>query len=265
MSPLHPISPATSSPRNPVLPSAPAPTPSAPARRRRLAATRTAVGLLAAVLLLQGCSSTEEKPQPEVVKSPSVAPMPFNSEFSRDGTFQSHIKLDDIDYVFTIWAAKATPRMAEWRPKGDKFFSFTFQGYDTRAEMRDPFRRKRLIWLERVQVTSSTTSTSGTVETPYVLDEWAPDVTFDPEARTSGRKGMLITSPKGAFELRNQVIKDLADDTEGVTLTFRATVHVQQRRGSNAYAKREVSLQIPVAIFASQYPTSPQPVPFNAS
>lgn len=247
-------------------PTSPPPTSPTPSPRRGRTPARATVALLAAVLLLlQGCSQAEEKPSPEVVKSPSVAPMPFNSEFSRDGTFQSHIKLDDIDYVFTIWAAKATPRMAEWRPKGDKFFSFTFQGYDTRAEMRDRFRRKRLIWLERVQVSSSTTTASGTVETPYVLDEWAPDVTFDPEARTSGRKGMLITSPKGAFELRNQVIKDLADDTEGVTLTFRATVHVQQRRGSTSYAKREVSLQIPVAIFASQYPTSPQPVPFNAS
>lgn len=226
---------------------------------------RTLVAALTALLLLAGCSPGTGEEAAAPGDAPVAAPMPFNSEFSRDGTFQSHIELDDVDYVFTIWASKATPRMAEWRPGGDKFFSFTFQGYDTRAEMRDPFRRKRLIWLERVQVTSTTTTASGTVETPYALDEWAPDITFDPEARTAGRKGMLITSPKGAFELRNQVIKDLAADTEGVTLTFRATVHVQQRRGSKAYATREVSLTIPVAIFASPHPTVPQPVPFNAS
>ena len=231
--------------------------------------TRVVVPLVVAllvVLTLSACSPlTDARDDLPAPTSPVVAPMPFNSEFSRDGTYQSHIRIDDIDFVFTIWAAKATPRMAEWYPKGDKYFSFTFQGYDTRREMRDPFSTKRLVWLERVQVTSRTTTGSGTTESPYTLDEWAPDVTFDPQARTAGRRGMLITSPKGAFELRNQVLKDMADDTQGVTLDFRAVVHVQQRRGSNRYAQHEVTLQIPVAIFASEYATRPQPVPFNAS
>lgn len=227
---------------------------------------RSAALVVAVLLVLTGCSlptaPAEEKPPPV---NPSVAPMPFNSEFSRDGTYQSHIRIDDVDFVFTIWAAKATPRMAEWHPRGDKYFSFTFQGYDTRVRMRAPFARKRLIWLEQVQVTSRTTAPSGPGEPPYALDEWAPDVTFDPEARTSGRKGMLITSPKGAFELRNQVIKDLPDDTEGVTLTFRAVVHIQNGPRASGHSTREVSLEIPVAIFASPFATRPQPVPFNAS
>lgn len=226
-----------------------------------------AIVALSFILAASACSLLPEENREEsaTATSPSVAPMPFNSEFSRDGTYQSHIRIDDVDFVFTIWAAKATPRMAEWHPKGDKYFSFTFQGYDTRREMRAPFATKRLIWLERVQVTSRTTTSSGLVESPYSLDEWAPDVTFDPQARTAGRKGMLITSPKGAFELRNQVLKGMADDTQGVTLDFRAVVHLQQRRGANAYRTHEVTLQIPVAIFASEYATRPQPVPFNAS
>jgi hypothetical protein len=225
---------------------------------------RLVVGVAASLLLLSGCSAA---PQPSVQEEPSATQteMPFNSEFSRDGTFQSHADVDDVDFVFTIWAAKATPRMAEWRPKGDKFFSFTFQAYDTRQQMRAPFKSKRLVWLERVQVTSATTTDSGTVESPYSLDEWAPDITFDPEARTSGRKGMLITSPKGAFEIRNQVIKDLADDTQGVTLTFRAVVHMQAKPGSKTYTKREITQTIPVAVHKSKYPTIPQPIPFNAS
>ncbi|MFC6153638.1 hypothetical protein [Nocardioides yefusunii] len=236
-----------------------------PARRRL---TRLAVPLLCLSAALAGCSSTAQEAAPDestVLGAATAAEMPFNSEFSRDGTYQSHTKVDGIDFVFNIWASKATPRMGEWYPKGDKYFSFTFQGYDTATPMRSAFARKRLVWLEKVQVTSTSTTASGRVETPYTLDAWAPDVTFDPEARTLGRKGMLITSPKGAFELRNQVIKDLADDTEGVTLTFRATAHVQERRNSKNYRSHEITLQIPVAIFASGTPTVPQPVPFNAS
>lgn len=227
---------------------------------------RAAALLVTALVALTGCSLSSPAAEQEAPKvDPVVAPMPFNSEFSRDGTYQSHLLIDEVDYVFTIWAAKATPRMAEWHPKGDKYFSFTFQGYDTRTKMRASFARKRLIWLERVEVTSQTTAASGPAQPPYTLDAWAPDVTFDPEARTAGRKGMLITSPKGAFELRNQVIKDLPDDAEGVTLTFRATVHVQKGPRSAQYDTREVSLQIPVAIFPSEFATRPQPVPFNAS
>lgn len=76
---------------------------------------------------------------------------------------------------------------------------------------------------------------------------------------------MLITSPKGAFELRNQAIKDMADDTEGVTLTFRFTVHVQAKPGSRRYFRRDVVQELPIAIFSSEYATRPQPVPYNAT
>ncbi len=229
---------------------------------------RAVAVLVSAVLMLTGCSLIPDEkpaPQPTAQADPTVAPMPFNSEFSRDGTFQSHILIDGIDFVYTFWAAKTTPRMAEWHPKGDKYFSMSFQGYDTRRRLRDPFRTKRLVWLERVQVTSQTSTSSSTTESPYNLDEWAPDITFDPQARTRGRMGMLITSPKGAFELRNQVIKDMADDTEGITLNLRAVVHIQARAGAKRYVKREVTLQLPIAIFESKYATSPQPVPYNAS
>ncbi len=68
----------------------------------------------------------------------SVAPprqrrRPFDSQFTRDGTFQSHVVLPeapDLDFVYTIYPTKSTPRTNEWYPKGGKFFSFTFQAYD---------------------------------------------------------------------------------------------------------------------------------------
>lgn len=226
---------------------------------------RRLVLLLSLVLALTSCSLFEDEPEPTPEDTPRVADVPFGSEFSRDGTFQSHIKMQGIDFVYTVWSAKATPRMQEWHPRGDKYFSFTFQAYDTRRRLRDRFATKRLVWLERMQITSTSTTASGSSQSPYSMDEWAPDVTFDPEARTNGRKGMLITSPKGAFELRNQVIGDLADDTEGVTLTFRFTVHIETRAGSKRYVKRDVVQSLPIAVFESDFATRPQPVPYNAS
>ncbi|MBM9461434.1 hypothetical protein JK386_16140 [Nocardioides sp. zg-536] len=226
---------------------------------------------LAVVLALGLAACTAQEAEPGAAPSetgavaPAPAPVKFNSEFSRDGTFQSHIEMDGVDFVFTIWSAKTTPRMQEWYAKGDKYFSFTFQAYDTRQRLRDPFRTKRRVWLERVQISSQTTTKSGGSESPYNIDEYAPDITFDPEARTRKGKGMLITSPKGAFELRNQAIKDMADDTEGITLTFRATVHIQEQARSKKYTAREVTQVLPIAIFESEFATRPQPVPYNAT
>ena len=55
----------------------------------------------------------------------------------------------------------------------------------------------------------------------------AKKATFDPEP-VSTKYGMLITSPKGAFELRNQEIGEMADDTVGLVLTFAATVWIER-------------------------------------
>ena len=44
-----------------------------------------------------------------------------------------------IDYVYTLYPTKSTPRTNEWYPKGAKYFSFTFQAYDLDRELRDPF------------------------------------------------------------------------------------------------------------------------------
>lgn len=226
-----------------------------------------ALGLLVA---LSSCSLPKigsDKPQPQVTAEPApvVTEVPFDSEFSRDGTFQSHAHINNIDFVYTIWAAKTTPRMQEWYPQGDKYFSFTFQAYDMLRRLRDPFRTKRKIWLDRIRITSVTTTESGVTESPYGVNERAADVTFDPQALTRRNLGMLITSPKGALELRNQMIGTMADDTQGITLEFRATVNIETRAGSGKYTTRQIVQRLPIAIFESDFATRPQPVPYNAS
>lgn len=240
--------------------------PRSSARRPQPVRASTAVVLaVVAALLLGGCGVLDgqrsEASTPTATASPTAA---FDSQFTRDGTFQSHVKVGTLDFVYTIWPTKSTPRTNEWFPMGDKYFSFTLQAYDLSRKLRDPFRTKRRVYLGRIDVTSTTTTASGQSETPYTLAADARRITFDPEP-VSSRYGMLITSPKGAFELRNQKIGPLALDTRGVTLTFKATVWIQKRAGSREYVPELVTQEVPVAIFASKKPTVAQKIPINAN
>lgn len=239
--------------------------PSIPARRRAGAAL-----VAVAALLLSGCSAisdltSNDDPSETPSATPSASPTPYESQFTRDGTFQSHINIDNLDYVYTLYPTKSTPRTNEWYPKGSKYFSFTFQAYDLDREIRDPFKTKRKVWLDRIRVTSEVILYEGTSsERPYELDAKAKNVTFDPEP-LAGRYGMLITSPKGAFELRNQEITETSMDTKGIDLVFSATVWAETRAGSDKYTKKVIKQRVPIAIFPSEQPTEAQSIPVDAN
>ena len=226
--------------------------------------------LLAATVLLSGCSAFDgltgsDDPSSSPSASPSATETPYPSQFTRDGTFQSHIEINGMDYVYTLYPTKSTPRTNEWYPKGNKYFSFTFQAYDLNREIRDPFSTKRRVYLGRIQVDSETVKTDGgRVEHPYQLDAEARTITFDPEP-LSTKYGMLVTSPKGAFELRNQKIKPTSEDTRGIDLHFTATVWVQDSPGSTKFVKKVIRQKVPIAIFPSDKPTKAQSIPVDAN
>jgi hypothetical protein len=232
-------------------------------------AARALALALGTSLVLGGCGLLGDSgPEPTPAPSSSAADRIYDSQFTRDGTFQSHIAVKgapDIDFVYTLYPTKSTPRTNEWYPRGKKYFSFTFQGYDLAQGLRDPFRTKRKIYLQRIEVTSRTiTSGGGKTEKPYELDAVAKDVTFDPEP-LSTRYGMLITSPKGAFELRNQAIAGTSLDTRGIDLMFTATVWIETRAGSGDFIQREVEQTVPIAIFESEDKTQAAKIPINAN
>ncbi len=236
-------------------------------RRSRPSAT---AGLLAALLVLTGCSALDgltgsDDPTGSPSATPSATATPYDSQFTRDGTFQSHIDVNGLDFVYTLYPTKSTPRTNEWYPKGNKFFSFTFQAYDLDRALRDKFATKRQVYLDHITVTSETKTTDGgRVQHPYQLDAVAKDVTFDPEPLTT-RYGMIITSPKGAFELRNQKIKGTSPDTKGIDLLFTSTVWIQESPGSTRFYKKVIRQKVPIAIFASDKPTQAQPIPVDAN
>ncbi|MDF1602975.1 hypothetical protein [Nocardioides sp. YIM 152315] len=230
-----------------------------------------AISLVATLTALTGCSAIDgltgnDDPAETPSASPNATETPYDSQFTRDGTFQSHIDIDDLDFVYTLYPTKSTPRTNEWYPKGKKFFSFTFQAYDLDRDLRDPFRTKRKVYLDRIVVTSQVTLRDGSRsgEEPYSLDAVAKNVTFDPEP-VSTKHGMLITSPKGAFELRNQPIRPTSMDTKGIDLFFTATVWMEQRAGTGSFVKKKISQKVPIAIFESDEPTEAQSIPVDAN
>lgn len=234
---------------------------------------RGLAGVLSAVVAMaafSGCSvidglTSNDDPAESPSATPTASETPFDSQFTRDGTFQSHIDVDGVDFVYTLYPTKSTPRTNEWFPKGNKYFSFTFQAYDLDQPLRAPFDTKRLVYLDRMKVTSETKrSGGGEPEQPYELDVLAKKATFDPEP-VSTKYGMLVTSPKGAFELRNQKIGPMADDTVGLVLTFSATVWIERRASSNTFEKETIKQKVPIAIFSSDEPTEAQSIPVNAN
>jgi hypothetical protein len=235
--------------------------------RRGLAAALT-VSLVVAAGGCDAFGGSDDDPAPAASASTSAAAAAFDSQFTRDGTFQSHIELPEapgMDFVYTLYPTKSTPRTNEWYPKGSKYFSFTFQAYDLSRDLRDPFKTKRKAWLSHITVTSASTTSDGAAsEAPYSLDAVAARTTFDPQPLTS-KHGMLITSPKGAFELRNQEIGPLGDSTIGVTLTLSALVSVETEAGSGKYVPVQVVQQVPIAIFPSDQETVVSEIPVDAN
>lgn len=229
-----------------------------------VAALTTVAALLSGCSAFDGLTSSDDTSESPAA-APSAVETPYDSQFTRDGTFQSHIDVNGVDFVYTLYPTKSTPRTNEWYPKGSKFFSFTFQAYDLNRSLRDKFATKRKVYLDHITVTSETKTTDGgPVQHPYELDAVAKEITFDPEPVTT-KYGMIITSPKGAFELRNQRIKPVSMDTKGIDLLFTATVWIQESPGSTRFYKKVIRQKVPIAIFESDKPTQVQSIPVDAN
>ena len=232
--------------------------------RVRLTQVALAAGLaLTAAACSTGSPSGEPTPVPTRAVTETGADEPTGSMFTDNGTFTSSTTIDGIEYVLTIYPTAVTPFTHQWYPGGDKLFTMSMTAYDTDRAERDPFASKRVVFLDRVSVSSVATDDSGTTigTEPYRLDEQASRVTLDPEPLADPSYGMVITSPKGAFELRDQVIGTLDPKVREVTLSFRATVWAQNAAGSAQLNRQDISTEVPIVIFASTKDTTTIPDP----
>jgi hypothetical protein len=216
------------------------------------AGSTAAVGLLA--LSLTSCSAYGglfgDNPMAAAQVEPTTvatsAPLEYNSVFSDMGSVHPTSMIgNQLELELDMWTEQKTH---EWYPDSEKLFSFVVNVYDQTVPADAPFASKRLVYMSNLTVTATTTTTSGNVETPLVLNVDPVAVTLDPEALRSDY-GLLITSPKGGFQLESNAIGEVAADTEGLSLDFAMTISSESAPGSGVFVTQPVHQLVPVAIF----------------
>jgi uncharacterized protein YceK len=177
------------------------------------------------------------------------ASLQFASVFTDMGSIHPTTDIaDQLQLKLDVWTEQKTH---DWTPMADKRFSFVIGVYDNKVPAEASFDKKRRVYMSNITVTAKTTTASGTVETPYALNTDPLKVTLDPEAlRSEQGLGLLITSPKGGFQLESQQIGVVADDTLGMMLDFAFQVSYETAPLANTYMTQVVHQYVPVAIFS---------------
>ncbi|QYF74801.1 hypothetical protein [Cryobacterium sp. PAMC25264] len=223
--------------------------------RTRTSRTVLAGGLTMLALGLTGCSSFTPligaQPLQNVAAAatptPSATPdLVFDSVFTDMGSVHPTLMIgDDLELQLDMWTEQKTH---EWYTDSEKLFSFVINVFDRSVPADAPFAAKRLVYMSNISVTATTSTTSGASVSPFVLDTDPLLVTLDPEALRSA-DGLLITSPKGGFQLESNQIGTLSADTYGVMLDFAMTISAESSAGAGGYTKQIVHVPVPVAIF----------------
>ena len=132
------------------------PHPPAPARPR-LAGVLSVVVAIAA---LSGCSAIDgltgnDDPAERRRASPTAPQTPFDSQFTRDGTFQSHIDVERRGLRLHALPDQVDAADQRVVPEGRQVLLLHLPGLRPRpATLRDPFDTKRKVCLDRIKVTS---------------------------------------------------------------------------------------------------------------
>jgi hypothetical protein len=221
----------------------------------RTSRTLVAGGLTVLALGLTGCSSfmpligAQPVQQNIAVTTPTPTATPelvFDSVFTDMGSIHPTLMIGtDLELQLDMWTEQKTH---EWYTDSDKLFSFVISVFDKAVPAEAPFATKRQVFMSNISVTATTSTTSGASVSPFVLDTDPTLVTLDPEALRSD-SGLLITSPKGGFQLESNQIGQLSADTYGVILDFAMTISSESVAGTGGYSTQVVHLPVPVAIF----------------
>jgi len=188
------------------------------------------------------------------------AGLQFASVFTDMGSVHPTVDIaNKLQLKLDVWTEQKTH---DWTPMADKRFSFVIGVYDNTVSAEAPFDQKRRVYMSNISVTAKTTTTSGAVQTAYSLNTDPLKVTLDPEAlRSDQGLGLLITSPKGGFQLESQQIGVLSDDTQGVMLDFAFQVSYENSPLSNTYTTQVVHQYVPIAIFSEAVAAAGTPTP----
>lgn len=216
--------------------------------------TAAGVGLIASSLV--GCSTFDALLGPvptngrQQVESSIQGPeksTEFASLFTDMGSVHPKLTIgDQLEIELDVWTEQKTH---DWYTNSAKIFSFVINAFDRRTAASAPFDTKRRVYMSQITVTATTVTSTGRSETPFILQADPLKVTLDPEALRS-EYGLLITSPKGGFQLESNQIGSLAKDTYGITLDFAMTISTESSAGSGNYLQQVVHQSVPIAIFS---------------
>lgn len=198
----------------------------------------------------QGTNASNTTAQDAFVR-PSASPsasMAFNSQFSYDGSISLSSDVDqDLELRLEVWAVDSK-RTQEWTPSRDKTFGFSVNVYDHRVDDKAVLTEKRRVYISAVQIRSTTTQTSGQMQSPYQFS--ADPRTLVPTDTQRSDRGLLLNSFQGGLLVPEQTIHQLPEDTYGLTLEFALTIAVEGTANSDSSFSQQVVYQyLPIAIY----------------
>lgn len=233
-------------------------------RRARVAAV---AALTAAAISLTGCAQVVEAfnsisspneaaatPAPNATPVTGEVEMPFDSQFTYDGSVQMTYEIaDGLQIILDFWAVDSK-RTREWYADNPKTFGFAVNVKDTRVDEKAVLKQKRRVFLSNVSISSQTAQTSNQVSSPFQFS--SDPRTLVPTDTIRSSKGLLINSYQGGLLVPETTINQLPQDTYGITLQFALDIWVEgTANDSKSFTQQTVYPVIPIAIYPRETET----------
>ena len=180
----------------------------------------------------------------------SSAAMPFDSRFTYDGsvTLSSEVA-DGLELRLDVWAVDPK-RTMEWSSTNEKQFGFALNVYDHRVDEKAVLTQKRRVYVSSVSITSQTAQSGGQVSNPFQFS--ADPRTLVPSDTLRSDRGLLLNSFQGGLLVPTTSIRQLPNDTYGITLEFALNIAVEgSANAETSFSQQTVYQYLPIAIFES--------------
>jgi len=234
-------------------------------RRTLRAAALAAVVALGGPITLSGCAQvadafnaiqaqTSGGGQSVVVATPApqatASAMPFDSRFTYDGSVSLSSEVaDGLELRLDVWAVDPK-RTMEWTATNEKQFGFALNVHDHRVDEKSVLTQKRRVYISSVSITSQTAQSGGQVSNPFQFS--ADPRTLVPTDTLRSDRGLLLNSFQGGLLVPTTSIRQLPNDTYGITLEFALNIAVEGSANSDtSFTQQTVYQYLPIAIFSS--------------
>ena len=233
--------------------------------RRRARVVAAGILLVAVAAASSGCAQLVDtfnalqdnkvsQPTPQA-QATSAAPMPFDSQFTYDGSVSLSYEVQDgLEVRLDVWAADPK-RTQEWTPDAEKTFGFAVNVYDHRVDEKAVLTEKRRVYLSLVSITSQVSESGTTLVQQQAVSPFqfsADPRTLVPSDTLRSDRGLLLNSFQGGLLVPETTIRQLPPDTYGITLQFALNVYVESNANDDAsFSQQTVYQVLPIAIFSA--------------